>query len=186
MVSREKIIELLKSTLTEKRFNHTVNVAEEARKLAKVYGADEERAYTAGLLHDITKEYTLEKQLKVCEKYGIILDAAFLTSPQLVHPITGAAVARELGADEEICRAVYNHTLGCVDMTMLDKCVWLADLIEPSRNFIGVEELRILAFEDIDAAIVAAMTRTVNFLSKKGEIIHPRLIEARDALEAKK
>ncbi|MBR5479512.1 MAG: bis(5'-nucleosyl)-tetraphosphatase (symmetrical) YqeK [Clostridia bacterium] len=186
MVSRDKIIEILKSTLSEKRLNHTMNVAECSRKLAKVYGADEERAYTAGLLHDITKEYTLEKQLKVCEKYGIILDAAFLESPQLVHPITGAALARELGADDEICRAVYNHTLGCVDMTILDKCVWLADLIEPSRNFSGVEEIRTLAYKDIDAAIIAAMTRTVNFLAKKGEIIHPRLIEARDALEAKR
>ena len=186
MVSREKIIELLKSTLSEKRYTHTMNVAEVARKLATLYGADEERAYTAGLLHDITKEYNLEKQLKVCEKYGIILDAAFLTSPQLVHPITGAALARELGADEEICRAVYNHTLGCVDMTMLDKCVWLADLIEPSRNFAGVEELRRMAYEDIDAAIIAAMTRTIKFLEKQGELIHPRLIEARNALEAKR
>jgi len=186
MVSREKIIETLKDALSEKRFKHTLNVAECASRLAEQYGADKEKAYLAGLLHDITKEYSLENQLKICKKYDIILDELFLESPQLVHPITGAAVARELGADEEICTAVYEHTLGSTNMSTLSKCVWLADLIEPSRSFDGVEEMRALSREDINKAIIAGMKRTINYLTEKGETIHPGLKCACDALEAEK
>ena len=184
MISREEIIKILEDTMSEKRLKHTMGVAECARELARLYGADEKRAYIAGLLHDITKEYTFENQLKVCKKYDIILDEAFLTSPQLIHPITGAALARELGADEEVCRAVFEHTLGSTNMSTLSKCVWLADLIEPSRDFEGVSELRELAKVNLNAAIVAAMTRTTEFLRKKGEVIHPGLYEAKCALEA--
>lgn len=184
MVSEEKIIKILEDTLSEKRLCHTLNVAKCARDLALRYGADEKKAYIAGLLHDITKEYTLENQLKVCKKYDIILDEAFLTSPQLIHPITGAALAREMGADEEICTAVYEHTLGSKNMSTLSKCVWLADLIEPGRDFTDVDKLRKLSKTDLNGAIVAAMTRTIHYLGKRGEIIHPGLIIARDALEA--
>ena len=186
MVSEEKIIKILEDTLSDKRRRHILNVAACATELAKRYGADERDAYIAGLLHDITKEYTLENQLKICKKYDIILDERFLASPQLIHPITGACVARELGADENVCTAVFEHTLGSKNMTMLSKCVWLADLIEPGRVFEGVDEIRALAQVDIDAAIIAAMTRTIDYLGKRGEIIHPGLIEARDALEAEK
>ena len=184
MVSEEKIIKILEDTLSEKRVRHILNVAACARTLARRFGADEERAYIAGLLHDITKEYTLENQLKICKKYDIILNERFLASPQLIHPITGAAVARELGADEQVCTAVFEHTLGSKNMTILSKCVWLADLIEPGRSFEGVDELRTLAETNIDGAIIAAMTRTIDYLGKRGEIIHPGLVEARDALEA--
>ena len=86
-----------------------------------------------------------------------MLDERFLASPQLIHPITGAAVARELGADEQVCRAVYEHTLGSTNMSILSKCVWLADIIEPGRSFTGVEEIRALSEDDIDAAIIAAI-----------------------------
>ncbi len=186
MVSADKIITELKARLSEKRLRHTLNVAECAKHLAKKYGADEEKAYLAGLLHDITKEESLENQLKTAEKYGIILDELFLASPQLIHPITGALVARSLGADEEIVKAVHEHTLGSTNMSTLSKCVWLADLIEPSRDFTGVDKLRELAECNLNAAIIAAMNRTVKYLEKTGETIHPGLIKARMALEAEK
>lgn len=183
MVSKEKILNILKDSLSEKRMGHTLRVAECAAKLAEKYGADKEKAYIAGLLHDITKEESLENQLKTADKYGIILDASFLASPQLIHPITGAEVAKSLGADEDVVCAVREHTLGSTNMSTLSKCVWLADLIEPGRNFTGVDEIRLLAQNDLNVAIIAAMDRTVKYLEKTGETIHPGLKEARNALE---
>ena len=185
MVSQEKLIELLRSSLSKKRFDHTMNVAKCARELASLYGADEEKTYRAALFHDMTKELDLENQLKICKKYDIMLDDAFLSMDQLIHPITAAAVARDMGEDEEICTAICQHTLGGDNMSTLSKCVWLADLIEPGRSYSGVDELRMLAYKDLDRAVISAMTRTVTYLTEKGEKVHPKLIASRNALEAK-
>ena len=107
--------------------------------------------------------------MQICEKYGIINDHDELASPQVLHAKTGAAIARDLfGIDEEVTEAIRWHCTGKPDMTMLEKIVWLADCIEPNRDFPGVETIRKLAYEDIDAALAKALGMSLDFIRAKG------------------
>lgn len=179
-----EIENIARERLSEKRAKHTFNCANLARDLAARYGASEKDAYIAGLLHDITKEESDENQLKLCKKRGIILDSLVLSMPQLIHAITAAEVAREeFGASEEICRAILYHTTGCRDMSTIDKCLWLADLIEPGRCFPGVDEIRKEAEVNLNNACLMGIERTLSYLSEGGKMVHPAMLDARDELE---
>ena len=148
---REKGYAMLKPT----RIGHVRGCEQEARKLAERWGADPDLAAEAAILHDCTKKEDLEGQLRLCEKYGIIPDETEARSGKLLHSKTGAAVAeREFGLDGEAVSAICWHTTGKADMTLLEKVIYMADYIEPSRNFEGVERLRKLAYEDLDAAML--------------------------------
>ena len=126
---------------------------QEAVQLARRWGENPESAAVAGILHDITKILSYDEQLILCEKYGIILDNAEKENPKLLHAITGAAKARDLfGVSEEIYEAIRWHTTGKPDMTTLEKIIYLADYIEPTRDFEGMDRLRALAYEDLSEA----------------------------------
>ena len=146
------------SRLTPRRIAHTAGCESEAVMLAKRWGEDQEKAAVAAILHDVTKRLSDENQLILCRKYGIILEIGERENPKLLHARTGAAVAAdEFGVSEEIYEAIRWHTTGKPDMTMLEKIIYLADFIEPTRDFPGVEELRPLAYEDIDRAMARAL-----------------------------
>ena len=107
--------------------------------------------------------------MKLCEKYGIINDAAEVANPKLLHAKTGAAFARELfGIEDDIYGAIRWHTTGKPDMTLLEKIIYLADFVEPTRDFPGVEELRELCFEDIDAAMAKGLEMSLEFIRSGG------------------
>lgn len=179
-----EIENIVKERLSEKRARHTFNCANSARELATRFGASGKDAYIAGLLHDITKEESVENQLKLCKKRGIILDSLLLSMPQLIHAVTGATVAREeFRASEEICRAILYHTTGNRDMSILDKCLWLADLIEPGRAFPGVDEIRKKAETDLNGACLMGIRRTLSYLNEGEKQVHPAMLEAKDELE---
>ncbi len=179
-----EIENIVRERLSEKRAKHTFNCANLAKELAARYGASETDAYIAGLLHDITKEESVENQLKLCKKRGIILDSLVLSMPQLIHAITASEVAKEeFGASEDICRAILYHTTGNGDMTTLDKCLWLADLIEPGRCFPGVEEIRKEAETDLNSACIMGINRTISYLNEGNEQVHPAMFAARDEME---
>ena len=155
---REKTLDLLDSH----RVAHVMGCENEAVQLALRWGEDPELAAEAGILHDITKRCSLEEQLNLCEKYGIINDNSELKSPRLLHAKTGAALARDLfGAEEEVCEAIRWHTTGKPDMTQFEKILYLADYIEPTRDFPGIEELRALAYEDLDRAMTLGLKMTI-------------------------
>ena len=136
------------------RIAHVTGVESQAVMLAMHWGEDPESAAVAGILHDITKAMGKEKQLKLCEKYGIILENAERENPSLLHARTGAALAKDrFGISDEIYEAIRWHTTGKPDMTTLEKIIYLADYTEPTRDFDGVEELRELCFEDLDKAM---------------------------------
>ena len=140
--------------LDERRIGHVAGCECEAVMLSKQWGEDPEAAATAGILHDITKKLNLEEQLILCGKYGIICDNAELMNPVLLHAKTGAALSRELfGVSEEIYQAICWHTTGKPDMTTLEKIIYLADYIEPTRDFPGLEKLRDMAYKDLDSAM---------------------------------
>ena len=165
--------------LSAHRVAHTAGCESEAVMLAKRWGEDPETAAEAGILHDMTKNLSDEKQLLLCKKYAIILDNAERANPKLLHARTGAEAARdEFGAPDEICEAIRWHTTGKPDMTLLEKIIYLADFIEPTRDFPGVEELRELAYQDIDTAMARALSMSLEEIRGRGDEPFRDTIEA--------
>lgn len=170
----------LKGTLSEKRYKHSLGVCDEAVKLAEKYVADTEKAYLAGLLHDCAKGYDTDKQIELCAKYGIELDEITLACKAVIHAPLGAAVAKDKYGidDEEILEAIRCHTVAKASMSLLDKIIYIADMIEPMRDFPGVEKLRKAAYEDIDKAFIMGLKQSIVFNAEKNKIIHPDTISA--------
>ncbi len=169
------------SMVYAKRHAHIRGVEEEAVRLARHWGADEADARHAGILHDCTKYLSLAEHLAICKEYNVPLDELEQVSEKLLHSKTGAALARHLyGQNEQVYWAIYWHTTGRPDMTLLEKLIYLADYMEPNRDFDGVEELRRLCYEDLDAALTLAFTMSVEELKERGKDIHPNTQGALD------
>lgn len=165
--------------LREERIAHVAGCESEAVMLAKRWGEDPESAATAGILHDITKKLDAREQLNLCDKYGIICDNAERSNPKLLHAKTGAALARELfGVSEEICGAIRWHTTGKPDMTRFEKIMYLADYIEPTRDFPGVDALRKLSYENLDAAMALGLRMSLEEIRARGEEPYKDTVEA--------
>ena len=165
--------------LKPKRIAHVAGCESEAVKLAMRWGEDPETAAEAGILHDITKKLNFEEQLILCGKYGIINDNLELASPKLLHAKTGAALARDLfGVSEAVYEAIRWHTTGKPDMTLLEKIIYLADYIEPTRDFPGVEKLREQCYEDIDAAMALGLSMSLADIRSYGEEPYKDTVEA--------
>lgn len=157
----------LKEILTTKRYEHTIGVAYTAMCLAMAYGADIKKAELAGLLHDNAKCMTEEKLLKKCIKNKIEMSDIEKKQPYLLHAKLGAFYAKEKYKveDKEILKAIYYHTTGCPDMSLLEKIVFVADYIEPGRNKAeNLDEIRKTAFSDIDLAVYRITEDTLKYL----------------------
>lgn len=174
-------IEKIKENLTEKRFNHSLEVAKEAKKLAYNYGIDEEKAFLAGLLHDCAKCFGLDKIKETCKENNYILDDVTEKQPDLAHSFLGYFVAKneyEIN-DEEILDSIKYHTTGKANMNLLEKIIYIADYIEPTRTYFdGLERARYLAYENIDEAMFYILKNTIKFNEKKGRLIHDLSKEA--------
>lgn len=171
------------SLIRHKRVAHVMGVEEEAVKLAKFWGADPELARHAGILHDCTKYLELAPQLHLCAKYGIELDALEQKAVKLLHSKTGACMARYVfGEPDEVYEAIFWHTTGKADMTLLDKILYMADYIEPNRDFEGVERLRRLAYTDLDQAMLLGVESTIREMEERGVPVHINTIQARQWL----
>ena len=167
--TKAEYLSLLQTRLNEKRFIHSLNVADAAVTLARRFGADEEKAYLAGLLHDITKNETDENQLQIMESGGIILSMTQRNNPKLWHAMSGMIYLRDmLGIkDEEILGAVRWHTTGKAGMTLLEKVVFIADYISDERDYPDVDVMRHLAEVSLDAAALYALKYSLKHLSLK-------------------
>ena len=171
------------SMIRHKRVAHVMGVEEEAVKLAKFWGADPELARHAAILHDCTKYLELDDQLKLCEKYGISLDGLERQAVKLLHSKTGACIAKYVfGEPDEVYEAIFWHTTGKADMTLLDKILYMADYIEPNRDFDGVEHLRELAYTDLDQAMLLGVDSTIREMEERGYLIHTNTLRAREWL----
>lgn len=167
--------------LNPKRFAHTQGVADEAVKLAGLYGVDTHSAYIAGLLHDCAKDYTSDEKLQMCEEYGIELDEILVNQVDLTHSFLGAKVAEEeFGIkDTDILNSIKYHTTGRANMSKLEKIIYLADFFEPNRKYFdGIVEIKKLAYEDLDKAMAFSLRNTIDYNEKKKRLIHPLSIEA--------
>ena len=161
------------------RIAHVVGCESEAVMLAKTWGEDPDTAATAGILHDITKKYRGEEQLKLCRKYGIVYDEAEARNTAILHARTGAALAREeFHVSEEIAEAIRWHTTGKPDMSTLEKILYLADFIEPTRDFPGLEELRKLAYKDLNDAMALALSMSMGDLRRREREVYKDTLEA--------
>ncbi len=161
--------------LNRKRIPHVKGCEKEAVSLAKRWmeSGNTDWAATAAILHDCTKKETLSEQLMLCEKYGIIPDATERVNAKLLHAKTGAAIAlHEFGVHPEVAEAIRWHTTGRANMKLLEKILYMADYIEPTRNFEGVETLRRLAYEDLDAALLLGLEMSVEDVLSRGDTVH--------------
>jgi predicted HD superfamily hydrolase involved in NAD metabolism len=175
MISIDEMALFVKKRINEKRYTHSLNTAIEAAALAKKYGADESKAYVAGLLHDAAKGLPSSSLISIAAENGIEVDEYEMNNPELMHGKIGAAiVSRELGIkDEDILSAIKWHTTGHENMSLLEKIIYLADIIEPGRNFPETEALRAVAYKDIDEAMLKGLGHVMNFVKEKGLTLHP-------------
>lgn len=171
------------SRLTDCRREHTLGCERTAIRLAEQYGADADKCAFAALLHDITKRLSYEEQLYLCDKYGIIPCGVEKIEWKMLHGKTAAAIAvQEYGAPGDVARAIAYHTTGCADMTLLDKVIYLADFIEETRNFEGVELAREIAAQDMDQALLYCFDFSLSDLVERGKLIHKDTFKARNWL----
>ena len=175
------------SCLHPRRVPHVLGTEQEAIHLAGRWGADVEKARRAALLHDCTKKLNLEEQLAVAERLQVPLDEMERREIKLLHAKTGAGIAEAVfGTDREITEAIRWHTTGKGGMTLLEKVLYLADYIEPTRDFPGVEELRKRCYENLDAGLLLGLEMTIREMEERGAPIHPKTLEARDALKGQR
>ena len=171
--------EKLRSSLNKKRYEHSIGTLRCALSLAARWGVNKEQARLAALLHDCARLPNKEL-LALSEKYGIAADGFDLETPSLLHDRVGAALARDAYGVEDtaVLDAICSHQLCRKDMTKLDKVIYLADKVEPTRDYPGVETLRALAWQDLDKAVLACMDSVYAHLAREGKPINPRGKEA--------
>lgn len=182
MWKETQITNYVKEKISEKRFAHTVGVRNTAVKLSEIYGADREKAMLAGLIHDCAKNMEDEEILSIVRQDGYEPDWIEQGSPQLLHGRAASVIAESKMeiADEDVLNAIIYHTTGRSDMTLLEKIVYVADYIEPTRNYMGVDELRKVAFVNIDAAVLMAIDNTIRFVLDRKQLLHNNTIDARN------
>ena len=176
----DMIIEAIKGRLSAKRFNHSLEVAKEARRLALLYGADGDRLYTAGLLHDAMKDSSAEEQLKMLSVGDIILSDLEKSAFKLWHARSGEIFARYVAGieDEEILSAIRYHTTARAGMSLFEKILYIADFTSADRTYNGVEDIRAAANKSLDIAFKEGLAFTVADLVASERPVHPDTINA--------
>lgn len=178
-----KINKKLKEMLPDKRLIHSLNVADCAVKLCDIYNYNKEKAYIAGLVHDCAKYLNKEEVDYYVEKFKIELDELEVNNLALSHSVIGSYIAEyEFDInDREILDAIKYHTTGKEDMSLLEKIIYMADLIEKDRNFPGVDLLRKLTYDGkLDEALLISFNNTIKFVIDNNQLIHPRTVNARN------
>jgi len=182
-MSYEEMQAELQRRLKKSRYIHSLGVADTAAYLARRFGVDEEKARTAGLLHDCAGEFKNEDMIEEAEKRGLEFGELERAMPLLLHAYLGASRVEEVYGikDAEIKRAIYLHTVGGPHMTALDKIIWYADMIEPARDYPEVMHLRRLAQEaTLDEMVLVGLTESILFVVRKGGLVHPSTVLARN------
>lgn len=180
----ESYILLLKEKLCDELYRHSLGTANTAKDLASYYGENEEKAYLAGLVHDYGKIYSAPELLKKAAEQDIYLDRYTRNSRKLLHAPVGAVLIKsELEIDDPaIFNAVACHTTGKVGMSLFDRILYLADFIEPDRDYEGVEVIRDLAYEDFEGALLRSVEITIHAVLNRGLLLHPRSVAFRNSL----
>lgn len=184
MYEVEKIKEDLRCMLSKRRYNHSLNVASVAKELASIYNVDEEKAYVAGLTHDIAKEFSDEENKYYLNSYH--LDEYLLSDEykKILHAYIGAKYVKDkYNLDDDICDAINVHTIASPDMDMLAKILFVADKIEPNKDYIGIEDERRLAYINIDESLKLCLENNIKSLAFKGKQPHKNTIDTLNLLK---
>ncbi len=183
----EAMRELLKKSLPTKRFNHSVAVYETALALAKIYDADEKKVAISALLHDCGREIASRDNLMKAKELGLQIDDVEKNQPILLHAKLGVYCAQhKYGVeDSEILEGIRYHTTGKAGMSKLAKIVYLADMLEPARDFPGVDHLRQVAKEDLERCLFEGFTTTIKYLLDGELLIHPDCIAGYNEIATK-
>ena len=178
--------ELVRSRLSDKRYEHTINVKKMAVKLAKHYGTDPEQAALAALLHDAAKELPKDEMRAIMQAYPQYAQGGEARPTPVWHGICAAILARtEWGVtDEAVLSAIACHTAGKAGMTQLDKILYLADMTSAERDWPGVDDLRALEMQDLDRALCDALKRSIDFVEEKGGSLDPESVAAYEYAKA--
>ena len=182
----EQLEKVVVSLLKPNRVAHVLGCRDTAIELANRWGANVTDAARAGILHDITKALDGPLQLTLCSEYGIVLDGFSQNNPKTLHALTGSLVAKRIfGENEAVVEAIRWHTTGKENMNLLQKIIYVADYMEPNRDFPGVDKLRHLAFTDMDGALKLGLEMTLALLREQGREISPESQQAIAWLERK-
>jgi len=184
MMNREQILTYLKASLKPKRVEHSLGVEKSARELALRFRCDAEKAALAGLVHDCAKSLEMGKMIEYAKRAGFPMDGATGAGSGILHAPAGAVLAHEiLGIeDREVLSAVCWHTVPRTNMSTLDKVVSLADIIEPNRDFDGVERIRSAAKNDLDEAFRLSLARVMRHVLDEGLFLHPLTLQVYNEL----
>ena len=182
MWSIEEIKNYLNKSLTSSRYNHVIGVVATAKSLAKQYNCDINKAEIAALCHDAAKNIDNTELFKIMKEHNIELSIDEINTKNIWHAIVGPIVSKEVFGivDEDILNAIRWHTTGRENMSTLEKIIYLADVIEPSRKFNGIEAIRECALKDLDAAMVMALTHTTIYLLERGFAVDINTVKARN------
>lgn len=180
---------ILQTRLKPQRFAHSVGVMDTAIILAKRYHVDEQKAAIAGLLHDCARQFDTSELLNESAKRDLYITDIDRQLPILMHAPLGTAIAKEVYDvhDTAILKAIASHTVGGANMSDLDKIIYLADMIEPHRQYDNVEQLRKMTItEDLDTVMISAFDQSILFIMRKGHTIHPYTVAARNEILLKR
>lgn len=177
----------LKEVLSEKRYNHSIRVMETAQELAKLYNANINNVTIAALLHDYAKEFPKKDLVNICKECCLKETNDYLEAGQILHSFAGAHfVNKYLGiTDTDILNSIKYHTTGRENMELIEKIIYIADAIEPQRSYMHVDEIRKLAKENIDQAILFEINKKIEYLISNNSIIHHNTIKLRNWLITK-
>ena len=183
-LSMEELENEVVSLLNPNRVAHVLGCRDCAIELARLYGENEVDAARAGLLHDITKAIDGPLQLTLCAEYGIVLDTFSRSFPKTLHALTGSLVAQRIfGENEHVVGAICHHTTGRANMTLLEKIIYIADYVERNRDFPGLEEMRAMAYTDLDRAVLMGLESAVAHVKRQGQGLAPATLEALEYLQ---
>jgi len=183
VLTHNEAMELMRSRLTQERYEHSLGVAQTARELAECYQVDGDKAYQAGILHDYAKSLSGEELLAIAETMPGLADEMEKQIPAVLHAPVGAyLLAREQHIeDQELLEAVKSHTLGSMGMGTLAKIIFLADMIEPGRRvYPALARIRQLARQDLNQAMLAGLEANIRYCRDKKKRLHPRTVEVRN------
>ncbi|SDK57464.1 bis(5'-nucleosyl)-tetraphosphatase (symmetrical) YqeK [Natronincola ferrireducens] len=179
-----KIKDSLQNTINPKRYLHTMGVVDASIILAQKYDGDIFHATVAALLHDYAKDFSRQQLMDYINTHNLSVDPIMLEAYQLLHGKVAASIAeKKFHIDNiDILNAIKHHTTGRKNMSKLEKIIYLADFIEKGRNYPGVEELRKIAEEDLDKAVLRALNNTIVYVLSIEKLLHPNTLHARNEM----
>lgn len=180
----EEIKDIVQGMISSKRFEHSLGVVKWAEILANKYNYDMENARIAAISHDCAKEYKKDDLINIALTNSLLLDEVTMSEPQLLHGPVGSVLAEEkLGIiDNEILQAIKYHTTGRANMILLEKIIYISDIIEESKDNKGLDIVRKTVLNDIDKAMLMCLDNTIEYVMSIKALLHPATIEARNDL----